>query len=352
MITIQQVLDALGRVNDPELGKDLVTLGMIDKVQISDGTVSFDLILTTPACPMRSQMKQAAEQAVKEIDGVSEVKVNLTANVKRHASAVGPLVPEVKNIVAIASGKGGVGKSTISVNLALALAETGAKVGLLDADIYGPSLPMLMGVNERPRVADGKILPIEKYGVKLMSLGFLVEEDAALIWRGPMVGGAVKQMLSDVAWGEIDYLVVDLPPGTGDAQLTLAQSVPITGVVVVTTSQDMALKIASKAAVMFNKMNVPVLGIVENMSYFKCPGCGERTEIFSHGGAHVAAERLEVPVLGQIPLEPQTVTDSDRGEPTVVARPDTEQAKIFTEIGCKVAAGISRLETGESSPEQ
>lgn len=352
MITEQQVTDALRKVNDPELGRDLVSLGMIRDIKISGETVEFDLVLTTPACPMKSQMKQAAEEAVRGIQGVSDVRANLKANVTRHVDPEAQeMLPDVKNIIAVASGKGGVGKSTIAVNLAISLALCGAKVGLLDADIYGPSLPMLMGVNERPQVRDGKMVPIEKHGVKLMSLGFLIEEDAALIWRGPMVAGAVKQMLTDVEWGEIDYFVVDLPPGTGDAQLTLAQTVPLTGVVVVTTSQDMALTIASKAAVMFRKMDVPVLGVVENMSYFACPNCGEKTNIFSCGGGDIAAGRLGVPVLGRLPLEPQTVLDSDRGEPTVVARPDSEQAHAFTALAGQVAASVSRLDNvrGERS---
>jgi ATP-binding protein involved in chromosome partitioning len=345
LVTEQQVIEALRKVEDPELGRDLVSLGMIRNVKIEEGTVELDLVLTTPACPMKSQMKQAAEEAVRVVNGVSDVKVNLKANVVRHgAPEAQEMLPDVKNIIAVASGKGGVGKSTIAVNLAISLASCGAKVGLLDADIYGPSLPMLMGVSERPQVRNGKMVPIEKHGVKLMSLGFLIEEDAALIWRGPMVAGAVKQMLTDVEWGEIDYLVVDLPPGTGDAQLTLAQTVPLTGVVVVTTSQDMALTIASKAAVMFRKMGVPVLGVVENMSYFACPNCGEETNIFSRGGGDIAAGRLGVPVLGRLPLEPQTVLDSDRGEPTVVARPDSEQARVFAELAGQVAASVSRLD--------
>ncbi len=246
------------------------------------------------------------------------------------------LIPGVKYVIAVASGKGGVGKSTISVNLALALANQGAKVGLMDADIYGPSLPRLMGVMEHPRALDDKIVPIERHGIKIMSLGFLMPEDAAVIWRGPMVSGAIKQMLSDVLWGELDYLVVDLPPGTGDAQLTLAQSVPITGVVVVSTSQDMALSIAIKAAEMFRKMDVPILGIVENMSYFVCPHCEGQTEIFSRGGVHVAATKLDIPVLGHIPLEPETVIDSDRGIPTVIARPTSAQAEAFREVARNV----------------
>lgn len=338
------ILDALKRVKDPELDRDLVSLGMIKDVKVDGGAVSFTVVLTTPACPMRSQIKEAARQAVAALPGVESVDVKLDSKIVPHPDArTGELLPGVKNVIAVASGKGGVGKSTISVNLAAALTLDGAKVGLLDADIYGPSLPRLMGINERPRANGKKMFPVDQHGVKLMSLGFMLPEDAAVIWRGPMVAGAVRQMLSDVEWGELDYLIVDLPPGTGDAQITLAQTVPLTGVVVVTTSQDMALTIATKAAQMFKKMDVPVLGIVENMSYFICPHCEGRTDIFSHGKAEMAAEKLDIPVLGHIPLEPETVLDSDRGVPTVIARPDSAQAHSLMEMARKVAGRTSTV---------
>jgi ATP-binding protein involved in chromosome partitioning len=252
------------------------------------------------------------------------------------------VLPGVQNVIAVASGKGGVGKSTIAVNIAVALAESSARVGLLDADIYGPTIPAMMGVNERPKMGNGKIQPIERYGVKLMSLGFLID-GSPVIWRGPLVSGAIKQMITDVDWGELDYLIVDLPPGTGDAQLTLAQTVPLTGVVVVTTSQDVALNIASKAAAMFAKMDVPILGIVENMSYFICPECGHRTDIFSHGGGDKAAKATGAPLLGRVPLEAQTVEDGDAGSPTVTARPESEQAEAFRALASATAARISIL---------
>lgn len=342
MITKTAVIDALKTVQDPELGKDLVTLGMIRDVKVEGRNVSLTVVLTTPACPLRSQIKNAAQEAVAALPEVDNVEVRLDSKVTQQPRiGNADLLPDVKNIIAVASGKGGVGKSTISVNIALALAADGARVGLLDADIYGPSLPRLMGISDRPMAAGGKIIPVEKHGIKLMSIGFMLPDDAAVIWRGPLVAGAVKQMLTDVLWGELDYLIVDLPPGTGDAQLTLAQTVPLTGVVVVTTSQDMALTIATKAAQMFKKMDVPVLGIVENMSYFICPHCNGRTDVFSHGGAQVAAERLEIPVLGQIPLEPQTVIDSDLGVPTVVARPESAQAEALREMARKVAGRTS-----------
>ncbi|MEN6372347.1 MAG: iron-sulfur cluster carrier protein ApbC [Armatimonadota bacterium] len=342
MVTDRDVIDALRKVNDPELGQSLVDLGMIQDVHVEGGKVSFTVMLTTPACPLRSQIKDAAKDAVAVVPGVESVEVKLDSKVKSMPGAKeDEVLPGVKNIIAVASGKGGVGKSTVSVNLAVALSQEGAKVGLLDADIYGPSLPRLMGTNEHPKAANGKIVPVEQHGIKLMSLGFLMPEDTAVIWRGPLVAGAVKQMLSDVLWGELDYLVVDLPPGTGDAQITLAQTVPLTGVVIVTTSQDMALMIATKAAQMFKRMEVPVLGIIENMSYFICPHCGGRTDVFSHGGGEQAAERLNIPMLGQIPLEPEIVVDSDLGVPTVIARQESAQAESFREIARKVAGRTS-----------
>jgi len=342
MVTEKDVIEALRQVNDPELGRSQVDLGMIQDVRVDGGAVSFTVMLTTPACPLKSQIKDMAKEAVEKLAGVESVEVKLESKVKSVSGArADEVLPGVKNIIAVASGKGGVGKSTVAVNLAVALSLDGAKVGLLDADIYGPSLPRLMGTNEHPKAVNGRIVPVEQHGIKLMSLGFLMPEDTAVIWRGPMVAGAVKQMLSDVLWGELDYLVVDLPPGTGDAQITLAQTVPLTGVVIVTTSQDMALMIATKAAQMFSRMEVPVLGIVENMSYFICPHCEGRTEIFSHGGGKEAAERLGIPLFGQIPLEPEIVLDSDKGVPTVVARPESVQAESFREVARKVAGRTS-----------
>ncbi|MDO8585648.1 MAG: Mrp/NBP35 family ATP-binding protein [Armatimonadota bacterium] len=344
----QRVLEALRTVQDPELGKDLVSAGMIEEVEVVDGRVSFKLVLTTPACPLKSQLRDAALKAVEEIPGVQEVVVNLTSRVTAHRpDGSAASLPGVRNIVAVASGKGGVGKSTVAVNIAVALAECGASVGLLDADIYGPTIPVMMGVNERPRMMNGKIVPVLRHNVKLMSLGFLMN-GSPVIWRGPLVSGAVKQMLTEVDWGELDYLVVDLPPGTGDAQLTLAQVVPLTGVVVVTTSQDVALKIATNAAAMFARMDVPILGIVENMSFFVCPDCGHRTDVFSHGGGERAAEKTGAPLLGRLPLEPQTVKDGDAGTPTVVSRPNSEQAEAFRALASALAARVSMLTPGRT----
>jgi ATP-binding protein involved in chromosome partitioning len=343
-VTESEVKKALSRVLDPELGKDLVSLGMIKDISVEGSKVGFKLVLTTPACPLKSQIEQSAREAVLNLAGVKEVNVNVTSSVvgKRTPEAQA-LLPGVKNIVAVASGKGGVGKSTVAVNIAVALAQTGAKVGLLDADIYGPTIPLLMGVNEQPKISEGKLVPVFHNGIHLMSLGFLLSDSSPVIWRGPLVSGAVKQLLGDVRWGELDYLIVDLPPGTGDAQLTLAQSVPLTGVVIVMTPQDVALAIASKALEMFRKMNVPILGVVENMSYFVCPECGKRSDIFNHGGAMVVSKRLGVPFLGEIPLESGICIDCDEGKPTVSAHPDSPQAQAFKDIACATAAQISML---------
>src|SRR3989337_978658 len=318
-ITKEQVLDALKSVMDPDLKKDVVSLGFIKELQIEGGRVSFIMELTTPACPLKEQLKTAAEQAVRGIAGVSEVQVEVTSKVSTHRVQMEEdIVAGVKNIVAIASGKGGVGKSTVCVSLAVALARTGARVGLLDTDIYGPNIPIMMGVKEQPELKEQKLIPIIRYGVKLMSIGFLISEDTPLIWRGPMVMKAVEQLLTDVEWGELDYLLVDLPPGTGDVQLTLAQKVPLSGTVIVTTPQDVALLDVVRGIAMFNKLNVPVLGVIENMSFFLCPHCGERTDIFSHGGGEAAAKKLGVPFLGEVPIDLKIRAGGDAGRPILV----------------------------------
>jgi ATP-binding protein involved in chromosome partitioning len=315
---------------------------MIKDLRVAGGAVSFTLELTSPACPLRESLRQAADDAVRAVPGVTDVQITVTSRVPR--SLDGDLLPGVKNIVAVASGKGGVGKSTIAANLAVALARAGARVGLLDLDIYGPSIPLLFDVQELPEIDSErqKIYPIERQDVALMSLGFLMDPDQPVIWRGPMVAGAVQQLLRDVEWGELDYLIVDLPPGTGDAQLTLAQSVPLTGVVIVTTAQDAALTIATKALVMFRTMKVPVLGIVENMSAFLCPECGVETQVFGMQGAgETAAKRLQTPFLGHVPLNAGIVVDGDLGVPTVAAHPDSPQAQALTTIAGKVAGIVS-----------
>ncbi len=337
------VLGALRGLIDPDLGRDVVSLGMIRDLQVDGGRVAFTLELTTPACPVRDRFHSEAERLVRELPGVEEVAVRMTANVRQ--AGMRPqgqqLVPGVKQTVAIASGKGGVGKSTVAVNLAAALARTGASVGLLDADIYGPTIPGMTGTDEAPEVVDEKLVPLERYGVKLMSIGFLAGADKAMVWRGPMVSKAIQQLLGDVSWGELDYLLIDLPPGTGDASLTIAQTLALTGVAIVATPQDIALDIAVKALEMFRKLNVVPLGLIENMSWFRCPDCGHEHHIFGHGGAARAAERLGVPFLGGIPLEIPIRDQADRGVPIVVANPDSEGAAAFRDLAGQVAAKTS-----------
>jgi ATP-binding protein involved in chromosome partitioning len=355
-ITQEAILDALRAVKDPDRGGDIVGLGMVSQIQLRDGHVGFAIEVEPERGARLEPLRLAAERAVEALDGVLSVSVVLTAEkagarpaarppqpahrpqpAHQHAPQK-PLVPEVRSIVAVASGKGGVGKSTVAVNLALALAANGLKIGLLDADIYGPSQPRLLGLTGRPKTHDGKTLePMEAFGIKAMSIGFLVAEDQAMIWRGPMVMSALQQMLRDVNWGALDVLIVDMPPGTGDAQLTMAQQVPLAGAVIVSTPQDLALLDARKGIAMFRKVEVPVLGIVENMSYFLCPHCGTRTEIFAHGGARHEAEKLGVPFLGEVPLDMAIRESSDGGRPIVVAAPDSPHALVFRDMAAKLA---------------
>jgi ATP-binding protein involved in chromosome partitioning len=335
---------ALSTVKEPELGRDLVSLNMIKDLTVDGSQVSFTVELTTPACPLKERIEQESRAAVMGVPGVEQVTMQLTSNVRAHspASAQGA-IPGVGNIIAVASGKGGVGKSTVAANLAVALAQTGAHVGLLDADIYGPSIPMMMGVTEKPRESDGHFLPPVCYGVKVMSIGFFLDLNTPVVWRGPMVGKAIQELIRGAEWGELDYLVVDLPPGTGDAQLTLCQSVPVTGAVIVTTPQDVALSDVVKAIGMFEKVKIPLLGIVENMSYFICPHCQHRTEIFKYGGGRAAAQRMNIPFLGEIALDPAIPIGSDAGEPIVVKAPDSPQTQQFHEVAGQVAARVSTL---------
>jgi ATP-binding protein involved in chromosome partitioning len=347
-----QVLSALSKIVDPDLGRDVVSLGMIKDLRVSSaGEVGFTFELTTPACPVRDRFKTQAEEIVATLPGVSAVQVRMTANVRpsfRQGNA--EMLPGVRQTIAVASGKGGVGKSTVAVNLASALNLSGAKVGLLDADIYGPSVPALTGTLEQPRVvevpgpdgkAERKLVPLEAYGLKLMSIGFLGGADQAMVWRGPMVSRAIQQMMSDVSWGELDYLVIDLPPGTGDASLTVAQSVPLSGVAVVATPQDLALDIAVKALQMFRSLNVTPLGLIENMSWYVCPSCGHEHHLFGHGGAERAAQRLGVPFLGAIPLDQEIREEADHGAPVVSSRPDSTAGKAFRDLASQVAAKTS-----------
>jgi len=316
-VSRDQILDALRRVRDPELNKDLVSLDMIKNIELRDGRVRLGIELTTPACPLKEQIGTDVERELRKLDGVSQVNIDWTARVRPNAAGPAGL-PGVKNAIAIGAGKGGVGKSTIALLTAVGLAREGATVGLMDADVYGPSIPKMLGVESaKPYIQAEKILPIEAAGVKVMSMGFMVEPDKAIIWRGPMVHGVVKQFLDQVAWGELDYLIIDLPPGTGDVPLTLAQSLPMTGAVVVCTPQEVALLDATKALRMYQQLNVDILGIVENMSYFRAPDTGREYDLFGRGGARKAAERLDVPFLGEIPINVDIRISGDAGTPTV-----------------------------------
>jgi ATP-binding protein involved in chromosome partitioning len=340
--TREDVLQALSSLHDPDLGRDVVSLGMIKDLTITGGSVSFTFELTTPACPVKAHFETASRELVGALPGVTRVEVRMTSNVRPTNSSGGGLLPGVKNIVAIASGKGGVGKSTVSANLAVALAAEGARVGLLDADIYGASIPAVMGTAERPQLDTDteKLLPVRAHGVELISMAILTKSGSeAVVWRGPMVGKVVTQMLSDVAWGELDYLLIDLPPGTGDASLSLAQAVPLTGVAVVCTPQRMAVDIAVKAAAMFRQLNVPVLGLIENMSYYECE-CGRRHHPFSTGGAKTASVELGIPFLGVLPLDDAIREGADAGKPAAAVA-GSPQATAFRELARQLAAQIS-----------
>jgi ATP-binding protein involved in chromosome partitioning len=352
-VSEQQILEALKQIPDPDRGGNIVERGMISGLVVRDGHVGFSIEVEPARGPHLEPLRKAAERAVEALDGVLSVSAVLTAQRQAagpqpsrpaspghghsHGQAKEPLITGVKAIVAVASGKGGVGKSTTAVNLACALAAEGLTVGLLDADVYGPSLPRLLGISGKPRSADGKIIePMRRHGISCMSMGFLVPEDTPMIWRGPMVMGALQQMLRDVAWGPLDIMVVDMPPGTGDAQLTMAQSVPLAGAVIVSTPQDIALLDARKGLNMFRKVEVPVLGIIENMSYFCCPNCGHRTDIFSHGGAQREAAALGTDFLGEIPLDIAIRETSDAGTPIVVADPASPHAEAYRMIARRV----------------
>jgi ATP-binding protein involved in chromosome partitioning len=336
------VLDELRKVQDPDLGKDIVSLGFIRNLTIADGRVAFDLNLTTPACPVKDQMKDEARALVGALPGVRAVEVNLTAEVRQAPRTGTGALSEIRNIIAIGSGKGGVGKSTIAVNVAAALARAGARVGLLDGDIYGPTMPIMLGVTGTPDHTDGKITPPESAGLRFMSMGLLVKSyDQPLIWRGPMAHKAFQQCLFDVAWGPLDYLIVDLPPGTGDVHLTLAQSVPLSGAVIVSTPQDVGLRISVKTLRMFEQTKVPILGIVENMSYWVCGHCGAKDFIFGEGGAERAAREMEIPFLGAVPLDLPIREQSDAGVPIVVANPEADSSRALSRIAEQIAAQVS-----------
>ncbi len=345
-----QAWDALKTVRYPGMSRDIVSFGFVRRLEVAGSTVTVELEMSTHNPEAAEQVRSEAEEAVRRVEGVAAVEARLhvqqppnrAAAAQQAISRDPSLVPDVEHVVAVASGKGGVGKSTVSANLAVRLAQLGKRVGLLDADIYGPSMPIMFGISERPGIDGQMLMPFEKYGIKLMSLGFMVEMDTPVIWRGPMVMKAIEQMLGQVEWGELDYLIVDLPPGTGDAQLTLTQKVPLSAAVIVTTPQDVALIDARKGLAMFRKVNVPVVGIIENMSGFACPHCGETTHVFKQGGGERTAEVVGTAFLGSIPLDPSIVAGGDAGVPIVVSQTEGPHAEAFEKICEAVAAEVGR----------
>ncbi len=348
MVTEQAVWEALAKVEDPELHRDVVSLGMIQNLKVEGDQVSLTLVLTTPACPVRGKFEQDVRAAVASIPGISKVELATSAMVRSTRPFDQQGMPGVRNVIAVASGKGGVGKTTVSVNIAVALAKEGAKVGLMDADIYGPNVPLMMGLTAVPALKDQRIVPAENFGVKVMSMGFLIRQEEAVIWRGPMLHGAINKFLKEVEWGDLDYLVVDLPPGTGDVQLSLSQSIPLTGALIVTTPQDVALQDVRRSIAMFEKVKVPILGVVENMSGFVCPHCGKPTDIFSKGGGAEAARRLKIPFLGEVPLVPEVRIGSDTGHPIVLTHPDSPAAAALIQAAKRMAAQVSILAVDEA----
>jgi ATP-binding protein involved in chromosome partitioning len=348
-VSAQDVLRALSAIEDPDLHRDIVSLGFVQTPEIDGDRVSVRIVLTTPACPVRETIEADARRLLLALPGVREAAVTMEASVAQHRTGAGHPVEGVRNIIAVASNKGGVGKSTVAANLAAALASLGASVGLLDADITGPNIPTMFGIAQGSQAEDGGGLRVvERHGVRVCSIGFVLPRGTPVVWRGPMIGTAVRQLLHDVAWGDLDYLLIDLPPGTSDASMSMAQEAPISGVVVVSTPQDVALEDAAKAVSMFDKLNVPIFGIIENMSYFVCPHCDERTEIFGHGGARAAADDLGLEFLGELPLDPPTRKGADEGTPIVVAAPESAQARAFIDVAKQVAARCSVLEYGEA----
>jgi ATP-binding protein involved in chromosome partitioning len=337
------VLSALRVVVDPDLRRDIVSLGFVKDLAIEAGRVAFTIELTTPACPVKDQMREQAAAAVRALPGVSDVTVNMTARVRSvSAPETGrPPLPGVKNVIAVGAGKGGVGKTTVAVNLALALARCGSRVGILDGDIYGPNVPMMLGINTQLETDGKQIVPAEKYGVQVVSMGFLTNDDAPVIWRGPMLHGAIQQFFRDVAWKDLDYLIVDMPPGTGDVALSLSQTVPVAGAIVVTTPQQVSLADSRRAVRMYEKLNIPTIGMVENMSYYSCTNCHHEADIFGHGGGEVLASAMGVPFLGRLPIYQPIREGSDAGVPLVIAEPASPAGLAFIAVAERAAAQVS-----------
>ncbi len=343
-ITEQSVLDALRSVRDPDLHKDIVTLGFVKDLKIDGGLVAFTIELTTPACPVKDQMREQARAAISRLAGVRDVQVTMAASVRtaRPGDARAP-VPGVKNIIAVGAGKGGVGKTTVAVNLAIALARSGSRVGLIDGDVYGPNVPIMLGAGGAQLMADEqqRIIPPERHGVEVVSMGFLAGDDSAVIWRGPMLHGVIRQFFQEVRWGQLDYLVIDMPPGTGDVALSMSQTVPVAGAIVVTTPQQVSLADSRRAVRMYQKLNIPVLGMIENMSYFVCPACRHESDIFGRGGGEETAADMQVPFLGRIPIYEPIRVGSDTGQPIVISEPDSPAAQAFVHVAEQTAAQVS-----------
>ena len=346
--TKEQILAALGKVQEPELHQDLVSLNMIRELNIEGGNVSFRIMLTTPACPLKGKIHNEAEQAVMAVSGVEKVEIKMDSDVPNDGRMRGLVDMPIRNAIAIGSGKGGVGKSTVSVNVAIALAKSGARVGLMDADIYGPNIPTMLGVEKLPPPQSEKLIPAKAYDIKMISMGLLVKPGQPLIWRGPMLNSAIRQFLSDVDWGELDYLIVDLPPGTGDAALSLAQALPLSGAIIVTLPQLVSLEDASRGLAMFQQLEVPILGVVENMSYLEMPD-GTRMDVFGTGGGEQLSDSMKVPFLGKVPMDPEVRIGGDSGKPILISKPKSASAMALTEIAQNVAAKVSVAALGQDN---
>jgi len=337
------VLEALKVVRDPDLQRDIVSLGFVKDLRIDGDRIAFTIELTTPACPVKDQMRDQARAAVMQLPGVAAVDVAMSARVREAVGGDGPRQPPpgVKNVIAVGAGKGGVGKTTVAVNLAIALAKCGGRVGIIDADIYGPNVPIMLGMKTQLTTDGQRIVPAEKYGLQVISMGFLTQDDAPIIWRGPMLHGALQQFFREVAWKNLDYLIVDLPPGTGDVSLSLSQTVPVAGAIVVTTPQQVSLSDSRRAAAMYRKLNIPPIGIIENMSYFACPNCQHEADIFGHGGGEKMAQELGIPFLGRLPIYQPIREGSDSGVPLMIAEPESPAARAFMAAAERTAAQVS-----------